>query len=401
MFATPSHASYQCLRLDGNGYVSIADASTAGLDMGLSDFMVEARIKSASTSLGQIISKYGVDGAGYQVRMDDDGDFHGTIREGANIVGHSITANLNDDSWHDIVLVFDRSGTMHFFKDGVTLGVSASIAAVGNIDTTGNFIVGQVVGAQYFIGLIDCVRVWNFGYNGLPADYAAYITWRAQGRNVFLDISEYSAGAWNGYADAVRTEVLTDPGLENWTGDALDDWTEYGESAGVRDITDEQVVVHGGSHAAKFEVTNNDGTSFNIRQNLVLSAGKYYSVSIWYHFPTRTAGGLWGGVWDTAWHQPVNTTSTTVDWTYGEIVWVYGGGAVYIQEHFYNETTTGILYLDDFSIKRVGLVAHYKFEGDYTDETSNSNDLTAGGTGNTFPGYTLKREKIISPAWVR
>ena len=37
--------SYQALELDGNGYVSIADASQAGLDMGLSDFMIEIRVK--------------------------------------------------------------------------------------------------------------------------------------------------------------------------------------------------------------------------------------------------------------------------------------------------------------------------------------------------------------------
>ncbi|KKL63054.1 hypothetical protein LCGC14_2178950, partial [marine sediment metagenome] len=43
---------------------------------------------------------------------------------------------------------------------------------------------GVHLGALLFTGSIDEVRDWNFGFGGLPGDYEAYITWRAQGRNV-------------------------------------------------------------------------------------------------------------------------------------------------------------------------------------------------------------------------
>ena len=36
-----------------------------------------------------------------------------------------------------------------------------------------------------------------------------------------------------------------------------------------------------------------------------------------------------------------------------------------------------------------------KFGGDYVDETANNNDLTAAGSGNVFPGYTLKKKRVI------
>lgn len=63
---------------------------------------------------------------------------------------------------------------------------------------------------------------------------------------------------------------------------------------------------------------------------------------------------------------------------------------------FANETTTGIFCFDEVSVKRVGLVGHWKFQGDYSDETSDYNTLTAGGSGSAFPGYNLEKFRIIS-----
>ena len=50
---------------------------------------------------------------------------------------------------------------------------------------------------------------------------------------------------------AMGTEKATDGGLEAWTGDTPDNWTEDGESPGVRDITKETTEIHGGSAAVK------------------------------------------------------------------------------------------------------------------------------------------------------
>lgn len=236
--------SYQALRLDGNGYASIADASQTGLNMGLSDFMVEARIRISPTIRASvdIVSKYG-SGTGYYFTIDvSTGVLLGKVRDASTNVIVSGSGTVNDDRWHSVVMIADRSDSstgLKIYIEG-SLDVSGQLAT-GDCNTTATFFIGPNM-----IGQTDEVRVWNFGLNGLPADYAAYITWRAAGRNVFLPTSEYNSNSWATY------------------------------------------------------VTNN-------------------------------------------------------------------------------------------------LSAYWKFDGDYTDETANNNDLTAGGTGNAFIGYTLKKNKIISP----
>lgn len=402
--------AYQALEVDGNGYASIVDASQAGLNMGLSDFMVEGWIKASTTGTGnqRIVSKDSTQL--YFMRLNgSDGYLLAHISDGSNTSTATGISDLRDGKRHYIVLIVDRSSStgMQLYLDGSTHGSAANPTSVGTLDNGDDFHVGVRTGVldNPFYGQIDELRIWNFGKDGLPADYATYITWRATARNIFLDISEYDSGAWNGYADADRTEMVTDGGLENWTGDTSDDWTEQFESAGIRDITDETVQVHGGSHASKHECTNNDGTSINILQlGKTLAANKYYEMSAWVYFPTRTAGDIQVMAWNATDGIWASATLASTNAAYEQLAvvgapTVAAGNAPNLK--FLNETTTGIVYFDDASLKRVGLVAHYKFNGDYTDETSNSNTLTAGGSGNAFPGYTLKKQKIISPAWIR
>ncbi len=206
--------SYQALKLDGNGYASIADASAAGLDMGLSDFMIEARIKSPSApgSTTYIFHKYTAT-VGYYVYINTSGQVGHMTRDGGGyVVGVIINTNICDGQWHHIAIVWDRSGNVRGFLDGVSQQTSNILAKNGSLDNTAAFSICQ---NTTYVGLIEEVRIWNFGVDGLPADYAAYIAWRAAGRNVFKDISEYDSGAWNGYADADRTNEVTDGGLEN------------------------------------------------------------------------------------------------------------------------------------------------------------------------------------------
>ncbi len=400
--------SYIALRTDGNGYAPIADASQAGLNMGLSDFMIEGWIKADADGPDdnqRIFSKAG--STYWMLRLDSSGRLNGIIYS-SNASAVTGATDLRDERWHYICLVVDRSSAtgMQLYLDGSTEGSASNPATVENLDNASPFYIGTFdTTTQMFYGLIDEVRIWNFGFGGLPADYAAYTTWRAAGRNRFLDISEYNGGSWNGYADADREEKVTDGGLELWTGDTPDaPWNETGESAGVRDITKEDTEIHGGSFAAKLEATNGGGTSFYINGNISLVANKYYEHILWYHYPTRTVGDVRGYVYNSTdgwfWTLP-STEVTTGSYTRKALVFkpTVVSSSVYFR--MYSETTTGIVYFDDISVKRVGLVGHWKFGGDYTDETSNSNDLVSGGTGNTFPGYTLHKNKIIAPAWVK
>lgn len=398
-FVLPSHASYQCLRTTGAGYASILDANQKGLNMGLSDFMMCARVKTSYSAGNQFIVYKAATNL-YYLRINEiTGYLKGRIYDGAND-GVVLASNLpvTDGKWHHVCFVVDKSIVtgLKLFVDGVETTYSEQVdpTGVGNIDNAGDIQVGLFVR-----GSLDELRIFNFGYGGLPEDYEAYITWLSQDRNWFKDISSYNDGAWNCYADADRTEKVTDGGLENWTDDMLDDWTEGGESVGVREITKETTEIHGGSAAAKLEATNNDGTGFNISENITLTANKYYSGSCWVYFPTKTAG--WAFVYD--YNTPDGNTAialltaTNVAYTYYERVFSPSTANNILFVRLLDETTTGIVYFDDISIKRTGLVARWRFNGDYTDETSNSNTFVEEGTGNAFPGYTLKKQKIISP----
>jgi len=291
--------SYQALELDGNGYASIADGSQAGLNMGLSDFMIEGWIKTTVTAADYIFIKSEAGVSRYYLSTSS-GKLRALIDDGTNVVYKNSVADINDGRWEYLAVVFDRSDTIKLYINGSYDSESASISGVGDVDNGGNFTVGILQ------MLLDEVRIWNFGYGGLPADYADYITWRAAGRNRFLDISEYNSGGWNLYADAERT----------------------------------------GKH---------DGSG--------------------------TVAGLVVGMK----YGYVTATPHTLD---------YQGGTLDDDGVFTATHTTGTIASGDADdhVWRVGLVARYKFNGDYTDETSNSNDLTAGGTGNVFPEYTLRHK---------
>lgn len=395
---------YQALEVDGNGYASIADASQAGLDMGLSDFMLEARVRTSSSVQQLIFCKY-ASNLGYYLMMKTTGYVYVRIR-GASVDRNASASNLaiNDGRWHDVTLVVDKSLAtgLKLFVNGTEVSYEAqgNPTGVGNIDSTSPFYIGTYDGSLHFWdGLIDCVRVWNFGYGGLPADYATYIAWRATGRNVFLDISEYDSGSWNCYADADRTEKVTDGGLETWDNSTLTNWTRI--QSGSSTLNKETSGVHGGSACARYDVV--DGAAVYIYQTISYTNTEKHEVKLWVktdtsdkQFYLRTGSGDGG---------TLNSTNTktiaTTTWTQYSFVFTANTDNDDRLGIYRSGTGNFSLYFDDISVKRTGLVGHWKFEGDYTDETTNSNTLTAGGSGNVFPGYTLKRQKILGPAWVR
>lgn len=164
---------------------------------------------------------------------------------------------------------------------------------------------------------------------------------------------------------ACGTEKVTDGGLENWDNNTPDDWTETGESAGVRDITDETTEVHGGSHAAKLEATDNDETSFRISQDLTLIANKYYEISCWPYFASRTVGTVWIQVYNATDESLVSRYLYSAEAAYANRLNVFkptvAGSGIYL--YLINETTTGIVYFDDISLRDVDLIAR-RYGGD-------------------------------------
>jgi len=309
--------SYQALSLTGAGYASRAGAICQGFNMGLSDFMLEVRIKLAILGTHTYIArKKGAIDAGWLFRKNDADKLNVYIYDGTTAANATSTEILNFGRWYYVVLGIDKSSAtgLKLFIRGteVAYDIQQDISAIGSLDNAFLFSMGASSGPfASYTGFIDEARVWNFGYGGLPADYATYITWRGAGRNVFLATSEYDSNSWALYADAVQTDR------------------------------------HDGS-----------GTVAN------LVVGERYSY--------------------------VTATPHTLD---------YQGGTLADNGVFTATHTTGTIASGDADdhVRRAGLVAHYKFDGDYLDETSNSNDLTAGGTGNAFIGYSLrsKAQKML------
>ncbi len=310
---TDTHYLSKALSLDGNGYASIADGSQTGLDMGLSDFMLEMRVKLTVPSASQpdifayLFSKYTAGETFYEAWLSKDDETIGFVIFDTvnNAYLWSSSSYLDDLEWHSLVFVADRNQVtgLELYVDSVEVAYDAQTdpTSVGDLDNTGEFTVGAAatIHTEKLISKIDEVRVWNFGVDGLPVDYATYIAWRYA--NPFAPTSEYGGGSWNCYADAVQTDL----------------------------------------HDGAGTVTG-------------LVVGEKYGY--------------------------VTATPHTLD---------YQGGTLDDDGVFTATHTTGTIADGDADdhVRRVGLVARYKFEGDYTDEGSNSNHLTEGGTGNSFPLY--------------
>ena len=164
---------------------------------------------------------------------------------------------------------------------------------------------------------------------------------------------------------AFGTEFVTDGGLENWTDDTPDDWDEDGESAGVRDITKETTEIHGGSAGAKLEATDNDGTDFDVRQVMTLIANKYYEASWWSKYASRTAGRMMHVVYNSTDLYIVLIIKTAVDSAYTQRIQIFKPTVIIssIYSRLSDETTTGIVYFDDISVRDVDLIAR-RYGGD-------------------------------------
>ncbi|RKY33172.1 MAG: hypothetical protein DRP74_00535 [Candidatus Omnitrophota bacterium] len=150
-------------------------------------------------------------------------------------------------------------------------------------------------------------------------------------------------------------ELVVDGGLEEWTGNLLDQWNEWNILDTVRDLYKEDYVYHSDYYAAKLATQINDRRGFGGYQKVTLETNKPHLVSAWIYFPERTTGAAYARVYnpvDDYWAEAKIIEANT-DWEYSEASgeptvednWVYFELA--------NETS-GQVYFDDISLKRAG-----------------------------------------------
>lgn len=163
-------------------------------------------------------------------------------------------------------------------------------------------------------------------------------------------------GLWHMDEQVPGSELTTNGGFENWTGANCDNWTFDGTSAGVRDITKETTTIHSGSNAVKLTATNAGGTAFGLYQNIATTNNAYYQVSVYEEFASRTAGTLKFEAYDNTnsvslGSQSITTTSAAYSLVNFRFVSTNTTN-VKISIYLNSETTTGVAYVDDITVKQ-------------------------------------------------
>jgi hypothetical protein len=113
-------------RFDGtDDRVSMADPANGSLDLGTSDFTVEAWGKTSVNGERAFVSKRASSSGPYwQFTVSDDPGHQGEIR--ANVSAGSTrevygpAIRVDDNAWHHVVVVYDRDAGITVYVDGVS-----------------------------------------------------------------------------------------------------------------------------------------------------------------------------------------------------------------------------------------------------------------------------------------
>ena len=145
------------------GYVTIGDKSN--LDMGTSDFTLEAWVKTTSATNQTIIFK----GAGSSTTRgywfwynSGNDDLRLYIGNGTSRIMADSNNNLGlrDGKWHHVATVIDRGVNIAFFVDGQLKGTKSVSTLTGSVDTTNVFRISGL-STNSWKGTMDEVRVWK------------------------------------------------------------------------------------------------------------------------------------------------------------------------------------------------------------------------------------------------
>jgi len=158
-----------------NSYVFISDTqgggiTGSGLDIGMRNSTVSAWVKT--TASGMVVTKMGfVGGAnpdGWGLSISANGTVGAVLHKSSGGIVNIFAgdgATVNDGRWHHVAVVFNRTGNMVRYVDGVSSGTQYSLSSLSgqSIDNTRQLRIGardQSGDEIYFNGLIDDVRVY-------------------------------------------------------------------------------------------------------------------------------------------------------------------------------------------------------------------------------------------------
>lgn len=154
----------KAMRFDGmDDYIDIGDKDS--LDMGTSDFTIEAWVKMTLSNERTVASKYYYSGYPGYLMGTVDGKVQGFIRDTDSFKRSTQDGvSVNDGKWHHIAVVFDRDSYMTRYVDGQQTGTQDDITAQsGSVTNDRLFQIGKWDWAStlFFSGAIDEVRIYR------------------------------------------------------------------------------------------------------------------------------------------------------------------------------------------------------------------------------------------------
>jgi hypothetical protein len=157
--ALSSDSANASASFDGvNDLVTMGDPATGVFDFGTGDFSIEVWVKTAVNGERVVASKYASGSPDWRLSVTDDsgrvGDLRFQIETGGSTRTHYSTARVDDNAWHQVVVLVDRGVAVSFYIDKVLRGSSVD-TNTASIDNSGPLQWGDVSGGANFQGSLD------------------------------------------------------------------------------------------------------------------------------------------------------------------------------------------------------------------------------------------------------
>lgn len=116
-----------------NEYLSVADGSQTGYDIGMGSLTVEFFLKTSATNRTLFVKRdqTNTTNAGWEIGVSATGRLSARISDGTNTVATADDGTvINDNTWRFLAVVFDRTGNLTRYVGGVASGTASPITAV-------------------------------------------------------------------------------------------------------------------------------------------------------------------------------------------------------------------------------------------------------------------------------
>jgi hypothetical protein len=353
---------------------------TTAINPGTSDFWLSVWIKSDDQEAYRTIVYFGGGGGtkeGVALWITSSGELDFLMRDDTvgNVTGTVADAAIDNGNWHHVTINADRSGNATCYIDGILQTavvdisslVDASISAeqaclIGSYDSGVYPFHGDLSKIAYGTGLLtttEIAELYNSGNGITRAMYSAGLaakTVHSWNCNEAPEATLYDSTNENhGTPSLPGTELVTNGGFEDRTGDNFDDWSE--DSIGSGSITADTDVYNDASPSCK--ITTGDDLDIRvINETGSITAGSRYRLVLYVRDDEshRARYGVFAaGAQEWIVANKTNVPYSTGDFTEHSLEFTAPAGTTTLVLYLYGPVFTGAsVYLDDVSVVRTG-----------------------------------------------